>query len=591
MPNSILIERISDELSVNYNDAENLLKHMFESITAEILKGKSFYIDDIGNISIKYKSASYTEESNKYFYTPPKAYVYFTINNIFVDSTIETICDRNKSIKDIFLEKEQYKTVINVICELLNENKSIAIENFGVFFKKEDETKFTPDKYLDFIVNPYFNLEKSEIKKEKYSKNKITSNITDIIKKMDNTLKELGTEDIHKNNGGEAEISNDDNADDKIEESETYEIIEETIEETEEIKEDENIQLITEEYEEIIEEVEEEIDNTLEKTNNNGDNSSKDIDEMEIVNDTLGKIREKITEIESYNKIKKTKETTPENINDKIFEEKIKKEEENEEEIFLDKKIPYKSIYEREDINDTLGKIKYKILERENYNKEIKSEKNEKDIEKTPDVLKQTIVEKKHNIKNKNTLLSIFIKIILAIMLIFSISYIIGFTIKRIKAPYKTSARIKRNETIYNIVNDYFEELKSTELSYISPRDMYYWDISSSVYQNATYWPLIYSLNSSKHKINDMIKKGEKIVYKSIPESAISDKKSIENKNLYNTLSRVYIEIYPILERENKYKHAIWMLKLAAYYDFKSFEEQKDKIPDEIYKDVVKEIK
>ena len=47
---------------------------------------------------------------------------------------------------------------------------------------------------------------------------------------------------------------------------------------------------------------------------------------------------------------------------------------------------------------------------------------------------------------------------------------------------------------------------------------MYYWDLSKELYNDVTYWPLIYAYNNQKYKVDAVIKKGSSISYKKLPE-------------------------------------------------------------------------
>lgn len=139
------------------------------------------------------------------------------------------------------------------------------------------------------------------------------------------------------------------------------------------------------------------------------------------------------------------------------------------------------------------------------------------------------------------------------------------------------------NQKLYDIVNMYFNSIDSANLSYITTKDMYYWDIAKTLYKDATYWTLLYAYNSDKYKISNIIKKGSSILYRNIP-----DFNSIkEIKYLYNTLSKSYIYIYPILANDKETKHALWSLKLSAYYDLDVFKNNSNIMPKEIYNNIL----
>ncbi|MBW5398925.1 hypothetical protein E6A47_02520, partial [Brachyspira pilosicoli] len=133
------------------------------------------------------------------------------------------------------------------------------------------------------------------------------------------------------------------------------------------------------------------------------------------------------------------------------------------------------------------------------------------------------------------------------------------------------------NEKLYNIVNGYFTNVKTANLSYTVSNNMYYWDIAKEIYGNSTYWPIISVYN--KYNIITPIKKGSKVTYKLLPRfCTVNDLKAFEN-----TLSKSFIKVYPILQDGKKYNHAMWSLKLAAYYDIRVFKDNTNSISNETY--------
>ena len=132
----------------------------------------------------------------------------------------------------------------------------------------------------------------------------------------------------------------------------------------------------------------------------------------------------------------------------------------------------------------------------------------------------------------------------------------------------------------YFLSNRYHDEITRND---ITSKDMYYWDIAKTIYGDATYWPLLYAYNNDKFKISNVIKKGSTISYRNIP-----DFYSVrEIKYLNNTLSKSYIYVYPILTNDNKYNHALWALKLSAYYDLNVFKNNSNVIPEETYMEIL----
>ena len=80
-------------------------------------------------------------------------------------------------------------------------------------------------------------------------------------------------------------------------------------------------------------------------------------------------------------------------------------------------------------------------------------------------------------------------------------------------------------------------------------------------------------------------------------EINLSDIKNLTNNDLIkkiyeylnNTLSKSYISIYPILVNDKKLNHALWALKLSAYYDLNVFKNNASIMPEQTYNDILKE--
>ena len=139
------------------------------------------------------------------------------------------------------------------------------------------------------------------------------------------------------------------------------------------------------------------------------------------------------------------------------------------------------------------------------------------------------------------------------------------------------------NENLYDIVNGYFTNVNTANASYTVSNNMYYWDIAKEIYSNATYWPMISVYN--KYDIITPIKKGSKITYKLLPRFCnIDDLRAFEN-----SLSKSFIKVYPVLQDGKKYNHAMWSLKLAAYYDIRVFKDNTNSISNETYTKVLSE--
>ena len=148
------------------------------------------------------------------------------------------------------------------------------------------------------------------------------------------------------------------------------------------------------------------------------------------------------------------------------------------------------------------------------------------------------------------------------------------------------------DKNLYNIVNEYFSYIDSKDLfSYKLASNMYYWDLSKELYNDVTYWPLIYAYNNKKYKVDAVIKKGSSISYKKLPESMISPKNntnSIEDiKYFYNTLSKSFIILYPNFISAKKNGHALWSLKLSYYYDKNVFTTNAPLMPSGVYSNIL----
>ena len=155
------------------------------------------------------------------------------------------------------------------------------------------------------------------------------------------------------------------------------------------------------------------------------------------------------------------------------------------------------------------------------------------------------------------------------------------------------------NDKLENIVNEYFDNIGSKELlTYKLTSDMHYWDISKELYNDFTYWVLIYAYNGA-YKADAIIKKGSSIRYKNIQKKiqTISNKNKKENttislsiediKYFYNTLSKSFLLLYPDFIKAKKDEHALWTLKLSCYYDKNVFMTNSNIIPENIYSNIL----
>ena len=149
------------------------------------------------------------------------------------------------------------------------------------------------------------------------------------------------------------------------------------------------------------------------------------------------------------------------------------------------------------------------------------------------------------------------------------------------------------NKKLENIVDEYFNNIDSKELlTYKLTSDMYYWDISKELYDDFTYWALIYPYNK-RYKADAIIKKGSSIRYKDIRKNIQSQTDSNETstmediKYFYNTLSKSFLLLYPDFISAKKEEHALWTLKLSYYYDKNVFMTNSNIVPDNVYSNVL----
>ncbi|WP_300366231.1 hypothetical protein [Brachyspira sp.] len=513
--NNKLIENISKEFNIENNEINNIIKNMFKKIAEIILIKNRFYMDRLGIISINSDND-----------------IIFTDENGSFDESLESINPKNNNIKNIFLEKNIYKSIFKNIKDI-SKNENVYIENFGTF-SYDEIIKFEADDFL-----------KSKIKE--LNKNEI---VEDILDEIDNKIKN-DDDDSNDDDSIEEIIENksiDDNVIGNIWKNKNYKSI--MIQNINEKESDEN--------KSEIDNIEEDDTNSQDETKKEDMPEMKEYSEEELLDinhfdkeyleaDNLENNREEIKEVSDDNKSEVKEQLS--NINNFIND-------------YLDNNLKYQKKLEDD------AKSSYEDLLNIN-NKTLNIKK-----------LGKNDIEKKE--KSKNELFSGIIKvacIIIAVLIIGIILSIYNGSSKNI------ASNNLKNQKLYDIVNGYFNEINSVNLSYITSKDMYYWDIAKVLYGDATYWPLIYAYNSENYKISNIIRKGSNILYRNIP-----DFHSIrEIKYLNNTISKSYIYIYPILMNDNKINHAIWSLKLSAYYDLNVLKNNANMIPKETYLNILKD--
>ena len=370
---------------------------------------------------------------------------------------------------------------------------------------------------------------------------------------------------------------------------------------------------------EIVEDILDELDSQIKNKKNNYQSNNNDykdeIEEIIEISDEGNKdednksadnnIVENIWKNKNYNSIdlnsmiKNLNEK--ENIENKYQIDEKTEEENNKDNISDNKKdndYPEMKEYSNEellDINhfdkeDLESAINISINNKEEDKREIENNLSEINIQKELLNNKKTLntnIKKsgnktmdKNNVKRSNVLLVGIIRVIIIIIIIFILGIASSIYYNRNRMISSNSIE---NRKLYDIVNEYFNQIDSANLSYVTSKDMYYWDLAKTLYGDATYWPLIYAYNNDKFKISNVIRKGSTISYRNIP-----DFYSIrEIKYLNNTLSKSYIYVYPILTNDNKYNHALWALKLSAYYDLNVFKNNSSIIPQETYMEIL----
>ena len=467
----------------------------------------------------------------------------FNIENNEADNIIQKLFSK---ITSSILDKNKFY-IHKVGILSLDKNNNIILDN-------EDENF---DESLESLNVTNNNIKNIFLEKSIYKS--IFKNIADISKEEDVYIKDFGT---FSNNNFEA----DDTLKNKIKELSNNEVVEDILDELDSQIKNKKINNNNDEIEEIIEVTDEEnksIDNNV------VGNIWKNYNSIDL-NSMIKNLNEK-KEIE--NKYKNTEEKEINNISDNDNNNYPEMKEYSNEEL-LD--INH---FDKEDLqysNDEEDK-------KENKLSEINTQKELLNNKKTLNTnIKKSGNKKmdKNNVKRKNVLLVGIIRVIFIIIVIFILGIATSIYYNSNKVISSNSIE---NKKLYDIVNEYFNQIDSANLSYITSKDMYYWDIAKTLYGDATYWPLLYAYNNDKFKISNVIKKGSTISYRNIP-----DFYSIrEIKYLNNTLSKSYIYVYPILTNDNKYNHALWALKLSAYYDLNVFKNNSNIIPEETYMEIL----
>ncbi|MEI0557607.1 hypothetical protein [Brachyspira intermedia] len=444
----------------------------------------------------------------------------------------------------------------------------------NIILNKEDENF---DESLESLNVTNNNIKNIFLEKSIYKS--IFKNIADISKEENVYIKDFGT---FSNTSFEA----DDYIKNKIKELDNNEIVEDILDELDSQIKNKNLNYSSnnEEIEEIIEITDEENKEEENKSidNNVVGNIWKNYNSIDL-NSMIKNLNEKEVIENKSEKVEKLEESKiNNNISDNNNKDYPEMKEYSKEELLdinhFDKEdLEYNDTYNEEDIKEEADNLLEVNIQKELFNKN--NNNNNKTLNTNIKQSGNKTMDKK-NIKRSNLLFVGIVRVIFIIIIIFILG--IASTIYYTNNKMISSNNIE-NRKLYDIVNEYFNQIDSANLSYITSKDMYYWDIAKTIYGDATYWPLLYAYNNDKFKISNIIKKGSTISYRNIP-----DFYSVrEIKYLNNTLSKSYIYVYPILTNDNKYNHALWALKLSAYYDLNVFKNNSNVIPEETYIEIL----
>ncbi len=622
--NNKLIANISKEFNIENYEANSIIERLFSKIADAVFKKNRFYMDQLGIISVN--------SSND---------IIFVNENENFDESLESINLKNDNIKSIFLEKSIYKSIFKNIKEI-SKNENVYIENFGVF-SNNINIKFEADNILK---NKIKKLNVNEIvedisddidKKISYNKSEIINNkaeennddsLEEIVENksidLNNIIKKLNEKENEKENDKNKLKTDNTYNGDSLEKIAENKSIDNNVNVRENIWENKTYKSI--DLNNIIKKLNEKENdkNKLKTDNTYNDNSLGKISGNKSIDNNVN-ITENIWENKTYESIDlnniiknlnekendKNKLKTDNTYNDNSLEE-ISENKSIDNNVNIIENIWKNKTYKSIDLNNMIknlnekenGKNKLKTdnisSENNNYSEmkeyskkelldinnfdddDLKYQKKSKDNNKNLNI-KKTKRRKNNMEKKENTKRELFLNIIkIACIIIFILIVGIIVSLYYSRNENIVSNNIE-NQKLYDIVNVYFNEIDSVSLSYITSKDMYYWDIAKNLYGDSTYWPLIYAYNSEEYKINDIIKKGSSISYRNIPD--FNSMKEI--KYLNNIISKSYICIYPILMNDNKINHALWSLKLSAYYDLNVLKNNADMIPEEIYLDIL----
>ena len=466
--------------------------------------------------------------NNKVFYMYELGYIYldknyniiFRSSDISFDASLNTITEKYDTVKNRAIKKKLYEMIFENIRHLVDNGEKVYIENFGTFFHDDGYVNFEEDRALVYLVE----MKIQNIKNKYLGYNKLLDRLCSARNNLDrNVVKD--------------EINN-------LFENISALVLEKKIFFMYEVG---NI-FIDKNYNIAFRSADMGFDASLYSIIAKIDDVNERLEKKKFFEAVFENIKHLVDHNESiyidnfgtffYNKgyISFNADAVFVNrVDNKFFNEKAALSNEN--------KLEMKD-YSKDELLD-ISNIS---------DKEVKSNKSKQSSEKK---------ETKGNF--------ILLKIAAVIVVIIAVIMMLALNVNN------NGSNNVDNEKLYNIVNGYFTNLKTANLSYTVSNNMYYWDIAKEIYGNSTYWPIISVYN--KYNIITPIKKGSKVIYKLLPRfCTVNDLKAFEN-----TLSKSFIKVYPILQDGKKYNHAMWSLKLSAYYDIRVFKDNTNSISNETY--------
>lgn len=467
--------------------------------------------------------------NNKVFYMYELGYIYLDKNyniifrsaDISFDASLNTITEKYDTVKNRAIKKKLYEMIFENIRHLVDNGEKVYIENFGTFFHDDGYVNFEEDRALVYLVE----MKIQNIKNKYLGYNKLVDKLCSARKDLDrNFVKD--------------EINN-------LFENISALVLEKKIFFMYEVG---NI-FLDKNYNIAFRSADMGFDASLYSIIAKIDDVNERLEKKKFFEAVFENIKHLVDHNESiyidnfgtffYNKgyISFNADAVFVNrVDNKFFNEKAALSNEN--------KLEMKD-YSKDELLD-ISNIS---------DKEIKSNKSKKEAKQI------------NGTKNNFILL----KIVAVIVIIIAVIMMIALNVNN------NGSNNVDNEKLYNIVNGYFTNVKTASLSYTVSNNMYYWDIAKEIYGNSTYWPIISVYN--KYNIITPIKKGSRITYKLLPRFCdVNDLRAFEN-----TLSKSFIKVYPILQDGKKYNHAMWSLKLAAYYDIRVFKDNTNSISNETY--------